>query len=162
MNAVPTCLLTEYAQPITETEEARVQAHSAQFRAVHREWSAKIRGCKEVGILSVKANLMYGMDWGSEVAYADGDSDNLALFRAWGMTLNDICAIEETLATIDARRAYLALATERRLDSGLSHFTLFTVDHNTGDQALVFHRSDCMVEGFFAGASTGFRRESLR
>ncbi|MDR3691561.1 MAG: hypothetical protein P4L46_19430 [Fimbriimonas sp.] len=148
MNTVPACLLTEFAQPANEVEEARVQAHSAQFRAIHREWSAKILSCPQVGILSRKSNLMNGMDWGAEIAYVDADSDNLALFRHWGMTFNDICAIEEALELMDPNMTYLALATERRLDSGLSHFTLFAIDHKTGDQALVFHRSGCDVEGF--------------
>ncbi len=158
MNTVPACLITEFSQPATEIEDARVQSHSSQFRAIHREWSAKIRGCSQVGILSLKANLMNGMDWGTEIAYVDSDLDNIALFRNWGMSLNEICAIEETLANLDPKRTYLALATERRLDSGLSHFTLLAIDHSSGDQAVVFHRSDCQVEGFVNSA----RRESIR
>ena len=157
MNLIPTCLATEFAQPTNEVEETRVQAHAAQFRAIHREWSEKILGCRQVGILSHKANLMNGMNWGAEIAYVDADSDNLALFRNWGMTFNDICAIEEVLSNIDHLRTYLALATERRLDSGLSHFTLFAIDHRTGDQVLVFHRSECLVEGLAKRTSHSVR-----
>lgn len=148
MNTVPNCLRTEFAQPASEIEEARVQSYASQFREHHRKWSARIRGCAPAGILSLTVNLMNGMDWGSEIAYVDADPDNLALFRSRGMTLNDICAIEEALTRIDEDRSYLALATERRLELGLSHFTLFAVDHLTGDQALMFHRSECVVEGF--------------
>ena len=146
MLVVPSCLVTEFAQPHTEVEDARVQAHSSKFRSLHREWSAKIRDCREVGILSVKLNVMNGMDWGLEAAYVDVASANVALFRTWGMCFNDICAIEEALSHVDPNRTYLALATERRLDRGLSHFTLFAIDHTTGNQALVFHRSNCSVE----------------
>jgi hypothetical protein len=147
MLVIPSCLVTEFAQPTNEIEDARVDAHTSKFRGMHREWSAKIRDCREVGILSLKLNVMNGMDWGSEAAYIDLGTDTLALFRNWGMSFNDICAIEEALSHVDADTRYLALATERRLDRGVSHFSLFAIDHLTGDQALVFHRSDCAVEG---------------
>jgi hypothetical protein len=161
MCAVPICLVTEFSQPSTAAEDARVESHAAQFRAIHREWSAKILDCRQAGILSSKTNLMNGMNWGSEIAYVDASSDNLAFFRNWGLSFNDICAIEETLARIDTHKAYLAFGTERRLDSGLSHFTLFVIDHLTGDQALVFHRSDCPVEGLISRPSTTLQNGSI-
>ncbi len=156
MFVIPSCLVTEFAQPNTDAEDARVQGHSDQFRGMHREWSAKIQSCRQVGLLSVKLNVMSGMDWGTEAAYIDLSSDNLTLFRSWGMSYNDICAIEEALSHVDATTSYLALATERRLDRGISHFSLFAIEHRTGSQALVFHRSDCPVEETALTSGRGF------
>jgi hypothetical protein len=158
MLVVPSCLVTEFAQPKTHTEEARVQAHSAKFRSMHREWSAKIREVRAAGILSVKQSVMNGMDWGTESGYIDISSSNLSLFRSWGMGFNDICAMEEALEHVDHDRRYLALMTERRLDRGVSHFSLFAIDHLSGDMALVFHRSDCSVDEL----SQTSRRGSVR
>jgi len=138
-------LLTELAQPTSEIEEIRVQNHSRHLRSMHAEWSWKIKKCDQRGLLSWKSSSMNGMDCGAEVAFVSPEVENISLFRHWGMTLNDLCVIEEQLARYDATTSYPALATERRLDGNVSHFSLFVVDHATGNQALIFHRSDCRV-----------------
>lgn len=143
MKSFPSCLRLEYPQPVDAIETERVEAHSARLYDVHLTWSEKIRDCGQKGLLSVKATRTAGMHLNEECVYLSPEVENISNLRCWGMGLNDICAIESELSKYDSCGSYLALFTERHVDSNLVHFSLFDVDHATGIQVLVFHRSNC-------------------
>lgn len=142
MISVPDCLLQEYPQPIDAIEEARVEDHSARLSAHRAEWSQKIQDCGQTGLLSIKSTRTSGMRLHEECAYLSPEFENISNLRFWGMSLNEITAIEEQLAHLNPRRHYLALITERHADTGLTHFSLFQVSHATGTQSLIFHLSN--------------------
>jgi len=126
-------------QPATVDERATVERHASAVRAIHNAWSEGIARTGR-GILSWQIHWVMDVGYADVLGFSPGGMRERKQFLRWGLEADDIAVIAERVAAYDTTRIYLALVADRHSEGWVS-YSLFEIEHSSGDSALILHRS---------------------